>query len=284
MFYNQDLQLMATNVNITAPGIENGSRIQLYNITKSVELYNQQPDLTSTTFSTTVDLDSNDVDNGDTIRMRVTCQAGATALLPLEVIGTINSAGLTFPQSQQSDTVYDGIGIDGSIFDSSNGGDTTSGLTMTPDGTNILITLSDSVPPYQVTVQQIYSYFAYLQTEATGITTFYNAITPVDGLNFRINVDHVDLKIQNTGTNDINLMGGRLFRSNETTVVYTDSTQNYGTITHDTGFLLQFIQPQVETALGDIVASATDMSTVKADVAAIKSDPNLNLITAIYTS
>jgi len=274
---------MATNVNITAPEIEDGSRIQLYNITKSGELYNQQPDLSSATFSTTVDLDSTDVDDGDTIRMRVTCQASATALLPLEVIGIINSAGLTFPQSQQDDTVYNDIGIDGSIF-AGPGGDTTTGLTMTPDGSNILINLSDTVSPYQVTAQQIYSYFAYLQTEATGITTFYNAITPVDGLNFRINVDQVDLRIQNTGTNDVNLMGGRLFRSNETTVVYTDSTQNYGTITHDTGFLLQFIQPQVEAALGNSVASAADMTTVKADVASIKSDPNLNLITAIYTS
>ena len=272
---------MATNVNITAPVIEDGSRIQLYNMTKSVELYNQEPDLTSNTFSTTVDLDSSEVSSTDTIRMRVTCQAGATALLPLEVIGVINSAGLEFPQSQQDDTVYNDIDIDGSIFAGPNG-DSTSGLTMTPDGSNILINLSDTVSPYQVTAQQIYSYFAYLQTTADGITTFYNAITPVDGLNFRINVDHADLKIQNTGTNDINLMGGRLFRSNETSIIYTDSSQSYGTITHDTGFLLQYIQPQVEAALGNSVASATDMATVKADVASIK--PNTNLITAIYTS
>ncbi len=275
---------MATLVDITAPEIENGSRIQLWNVTVGVELYNDQPTISEgNTFSTTVDLESANVSAGDTIRMRVTCQAGATALLPLEVVGVINSAGLTFPQSQQSDTVYDDIGIDGSIFAGPNG-DSTTGLTMTPDGTNILINLSDTISPYQVSVQQLYSYFAYLQTTSTGITTFYNAITPVDGLNFRVNIDHADLKIQNTGANDVNLMGGRLFRSNETTVVYTDSNQNYGTITHDTGFLLQFIQPQVEAALGNTMASATDMATVKTDVAAIKSDPNLNLITAIYTS
>ena len=275
---------MANNVNITAPEIQNGSRIQLYNITKSAQLYNAEPDLSSSTFSHIVDLDGNDVDAGDTIRMRVTCQATTTALLPLEVIGVINSAGLTFPQSQQADTVYNNIGIDGSIFDSSNGGDNITGLTMTSDGTNILINLSDTVSPYQVTAQQIYSYFAYLQTTSTGITTFYNAITPVDGLNFRINASDVNLKIQNTGTNDVNLMGGRLFRSDETSIIHTDSSQNYGTITHDTGFLLQFIQPQVEAALGNSVASATDMTTVKSDVAAIKSNPNLNLLTAFYAS
>ena len=49
---------MATNVNITAPEIEDGSRIQLYNVTKSVSLYNSQPDLSVNSFSTTVDLDS----------------------------------------------------------------------------------------------------------------------------------------------------------------------------------------------------------------------------------
>jgi hypothetical protein len=277
---------MANNVNITAPLIQNGSRIQLYNITKSVQLYNDEPTISeSNTFSHTVDLDGTDVDAGNTIRMRVTCQASTTALLPLEVIGVINSAGLEFPQSQQDDTVYNSIGIDGSIFDSSTGGDNTTGLTMTPDdGTNILINLSDTVPPYQVTAQQIYSYFAYLQTTSTGITTFYNAITPVDGLNFRINASEVNLRIQNTGTNDINLMGGRLFRSDETSIIHTDSSQSYGTITHDTGFLLQFIQPQVEAALGNSVASATDMATVKSDVASIKSNPNLNLLTAFYTS
>ena len=271
---------MPTNVNITAPQIQNGSRIQLYNITKNGQLYNDEPNLSSSTFSHTVDLVAdNDVDDGDTIRMRVTCQATTTALLPLEVIGVINSAGLTFPQSQQNDTVYNSIGIDGSIFDSSTGGDSTTGLTMTPDGTNILINISDTVPPYQVTAQQIYSYFAYLQTKETGITTFYNAITPVDGLNFRINASEVNLRIQNTGTNDINLMGGRLFRSDETSIIHTDSSQSYGTITHDTGFLLQFIQPQVEAALGNSVASATDMATVKSDVASIKS--NVNLIPAL---
>jgi hypothetical protein len=74
------------------------------------------------------------------------------------------------------------------------------------------------------------------------------------------------------------LIGGRLYRDNDTSIVYTDSSQSYGTITHDTGFLLQFIQPQVEAALGNTVASATDMATVKADVATIKSNPNINLI------
>lgn len=271
---------MATNVNITAPEIEDGSRVQLYNVSKSISLYNSQPDLSVNSFSTSVDLDSSDVDAGDTIRMRVTCQVGgstSTALLPLEVFGVINSAGLTFPQSQQEDTVYNNNNIDGSIF--ADTGDTTTGIAMNPDGNNIRIELSDVTAPYVVTAQQIYNYSQYLQTTGTGIDTFFNAITPLDGLNYRINTSTVDMKIQNIGTNDINLIGGRLYRDNDTSIVYTDSSQSYGTITHDTGFLLQFIQPQVEAALGDTVASATDMATVKADVALIK--PKTNLIPAL---
>lgn len=265
---------MATNVNITAPNIQDGSRIQLYNVTKSVSLYNAEPDLSASTFSTSVDLDSTSVDSGDTIRMRVTCQVTTTALLPLEVFGVINSAGLSFPQSQQTDTVYNNNNIDGSIFAGT--GDTTTGIAMNPDGNNIRIELSDVTAPYVVTAQQIYNYSQYLQTTETGIDTFFNAITPLDGLNYRINTSLVDMKIQNIGTNDINLIGGRLYRDNDTSIVHTDSSQSYGTITHDTGFLLQFIQPQVESALGNSVASATDMAIVKSDVASIK--PNTNLI------
>ena len=270
---------MATLVDITAPNIEDGSRIQLYNVTKSASIYNAEPNLTSSSTLTAVDLDLNTVDAGDTIRMRVTCQVTTTALLPLEVFGVINSAGLSFPQSQQTDTVYNNNNIDGEIFSGS--GDTNTGLAMNPDGTNIRIELSDVTAPYVVTAQQIYNYSQYLQTTEAGIDTFFNAITPLDGLNYRINTSIVDMKIQNIGTNDINLIGGRLYRDDDTSIVYTDSSQSYGTITHDTGFLLQFIQPQVEAALGNTVASATDMATVKADVATIKSNPNINLIPAL---
>ena len=172
--------------------------------------------------------------------------------------------------------MYNDNNIDGSIF--AGDGDTTTGIAMNPDGTNIRIELSDVTAPYVVTAQQIYNYSQYLQTTETGIDDFFNAITPLDGLNYRINTSIVNMKIQNIGTNDINLMGGRLYRDNDTSIVYTDSSQSYGTITHDTGFLLQFIQPQVEAALGNSVASATDMATVKSDVATIKSNPNINLI------
>lgn len=265
------------SVNITAPEIENGSRVQLYNITKSVSIYNSKPDLSSNTFSHSVEIPTaNVIEAGDTIRMRVTCQTTTTALLPLEVFGVINSAGLEFPQSQQTDTVYNNNNIDGSIF--ANTGDTNTGIAMNPDGNNIRIELSDVTPPYIITAQQIYNYSQYLQTTQTGIESFFNAITPLDGLNYRINTSNVDMKIQNIGSNDINIAGGRLYRDNDTSIVHTDSSQSYGTITHDTGFLLQFIQPQVEAALSGTVASATDMATVKSDVATIKSNPNLNLI------
>lgn len=266
---------MATNVNITAPEIEVNTRIHIYNVSTSTTLHNGE--LTSGTFSIQVDLDSADVSAGDTIRMRATCQVTTTALLPLEVYGVINSSGLSFPQSQQTDTVYNNNNIDGSIF--ADTGDTTTGIAMNPDGTNIRIDLSDVTAPYIVTAQQIYNYTQYLQTTQTGIINFFNAITPLDNLNYRINTSIVDMKIQNVGTNDINIAGGRLYRDNDTSIVYTDSSQSYGTITHDTGFLLQFIQPQVESALGNTVASATDMATVKADVALIK--PNTNLIPAL---
>ena len=97
-------------------------------------------------------------------------------------------------------------------------------------------------------------------------------------MNYRINTDVVDLKIQNTTAVDTILKGGRLYRDDNTSVIDTSSATGAGTgsFTHDTGFLLQYITPQVENAVdGAGLASGTDMNTVKSDVQTIKNNTSV---------
>ena len=80
-------------------------------------------------------------------------------------------------------------------------------------------------------------------------TGFAGAITPVDQMNYRINASVVPLKIQNTGSTDVVLNGGRLYRDDSVSVLDTGAGSGTGSIMQDTGFLVQYIQPQVGTAL-----------------------------------
>ena len=207
-----------------------------------------------------------DFDLGETVRIRITCAAATGAFEPFLGTTLTNASGFSLKANQVADTVYNANGIDGSS--------TAIEADFEPDYANFQIdtTETDGV----VTVQEVYAYYAYLITTTDGIDKFYGAITPIDGMNYQINTSVVNLKIQNTTSIDTILKGGRLYRDDNTSVIDTDSSTGAGTgsFTHDTGFLLQYIAPQVESAL-DIAASATDMTTVKSDVQSIKSSTGL---------
>lgn len=208
-----------------------------------------------------------DFDLGEIVRIRITCAAAAGAFEPFLGTTLTNASGFSLKANQVADTIYNTNGIDGSSaaieadFD--------------PDYTHFQIdtTETDGV----VTVQEVYAYYAYLITTTQGIDKFFGAITPIDGMNYRINTSVVNLKLQNTTQHDTILKGGRIYRDDNTSVIDTDSGTGAGTgsFTHDTGFLLQYIAPQVEAALSNQVASASDMSTVKNDVESIKSNTGM---------
>ena len=254
----------------TLTNIEAGSTIQLYNMETggAGEIVNTTVGGTAGEKVTHTGTYANSLaEPGDEIRLRVTCQSGTAALLPYEVFGVAQSSGISFKVNQRADTVYNANGIDGS--------DTSITSEFTADYTNIQIDSSET--DGVVTVQEIYAFYAYSVTTADGIDNFFGAITPIDGMNYRINTDVVDLKIQNTTDVDTILKGGRLYRDDNTSVIDTDSATGAGTgsFTHDTGFLLQYIAPQVENAIGNQVASATDMTTVKSDVQTIKNNTSV---------
>ena len=270
-----DAQIVGTYGDIsvlpyTLTNIEAGSTIQLYNMETArlgqiVNTTVTGDPGTKVTHSGTYA--NNLAEPGDEIRLRVTCQSGTTALLPYEAFGVAQSSGISFKVNQRADTVYNNNGIDGSA--------TAITSEFSADYANLQIDSSET--DGVVTVQEIYAFYAYSVTTSEGIDNFFGAITPIDGMNYRINTDVVDLKIQNTTSVDTILKGGRLYRDDNTSVIDTNSSTGAGTgsFTHDTGFLLQYLQPQVESAIGNQVASATDMTTVKSDVQTIKNNTSV---------
>ena len=260
---NYSAEFLTMPATISAPEIVSGSRVRLYNLTKSIELVNEI--LTSKGISKQYDLLGSLVSVGDIIEMRATYQNGLTAKLPLKILGVVSTGGVSFADSQEDDAIYISNNINGSAI---------TGITLTPDYTNIQIDLSDNTPPYEITAQQVYNYFCYIITTEQGIRNFYGAITPIDRMNYQINSSVVALKIQNTGSTDVIINGGRLFRDDNISIIDTGVGAGSGSLMHDTGFLLQYIQPQVDAAVGNLAQDA-DMQTVKTDVAKIKKNASL---------
>ena len=163
--------------------------------------------------------------------------------------------GLTFATEQENDATYIGNNINGSAI---------SGITLSPDYTNIEIDLSDSSAPYEISAQSLYNYYIHLLTTSQGIANFFGAITPIDRMNYQVNSAVVPIKIQNTGSTDVVINGGRIFRDDGVSIISTGTGAGTGSLVHDTGFLLQFLQPQVAAALTAFgTASATDLTSME---------------------
>ena len=237
-----------------------GSTVQLYNVSNDGnEISNTVVTGTAGTKVTYSGTYANSLaDADDEVRLRITCAAADGAFLPYESFGVATAAGISFKANQVADTVYNDNAIDGSAtnYDSAS-------LTITPDYSNFELDVSDSDNPGSVTVQQIYAKYAYLITTTDGIDKFFGAITAENTSNYRINTDVADLKIQNISSSDMIITGARLYRDDNTTVI-KKGPASAGTLSHDTGEFLQYIQPQVEAALnGYGVLGPDDLNAVK---------------------
>ena len=56
-----------------------------------------------------------------------------------------------------------------------------------------------------------------------GIENWFNAITAINAMNYRINVSNADIKLQNTGSTPLVISGARIFRSDGTSVLHADA-------------------------------------------------------------
>ena len=248
----------------TITNVEAGSTVQLYNVTDSNEISNAVVTGTAGTKVTYSGTYANSLaDPNDEVRLRITCAASDGAFLPFETFGVASTAGISFKANQVDDTIYNDNAVDGSATNYD-----TASLTITPDYSNFELDISDDDDPGSVTVQQIYAKYAYLITTTDGIDKFFGAITAENPSNYRINTDVVDLKIQNISSSDIIITGARLYRDDSTTVIIKGPAGS-GTLSHDTGKFLQFIQPQVTAALNGYGALGPD------DLNAVKKNTNL---------
>ena len=216
--------------------IEGTSRVQIYNVTKDAEVVNTQYSSADPFIDVSGTYASSQIAVGDTVRLRVTCVVGATALLPFVQTVVATAAGIIFQVDQKPDTVYNTNGIDATQI-----------TTFSADYTNTPMGIDLSETDGNATVQEIYSFLVYSQTSSDGIDKWFGLIQAIDGSNFQIDQSIADVRIQNVGNVAVNISGGRLFRKDGGSVLY-GVTGDYP-ISLDTGSLVTNIQPQIESSL-----------------------------------
>jgi len=226
----------ANGTNIILPwsvtNIEAGSTLQLYNVTKDAEVVNQVVSGTSDNGTYT----TSQISANDNIRLRLTCQAGTEAFLAYEAFGVATTAGISFRADQQADTVYNGNGIDGSNIS-----------TLTADYPNVQIDISDG--DGFADARELYAFYVYQSTTSTGIENWFGAMTAIDAMNYRVNTDVVDIKLQNTGSTALVITGARIYRDNGTSILHAETGDLPMTL--DAGELVQYIAPQLDTAMNN---------------------------------
>lgn len=202
------VQLPSTNVTIDATAIIAGSRVQLWNVTDGIELYNA--DLTVDGLSFELPYVSSKV-----IRLR----ADHATKLPLETVGVLTASGLTFLDVQDEDDVYLGNGIDGSLV-----------TEFVPDQANIQVDIND--PDGVTDVQRLYAWLQWYMTTEEGVRSdFFGSVSAIDSANYQIDQSKANIKLDNISVVPVRVVGGNLTRRDGTTVIAAAS----GSIQMDPG-------------------------------------------------
>lgn len=201
--------VITQNVNITDENLIDDSRVQIYNVTKGAELDNSVVSGGSG-YSFTANLADASIDEGDTIRLRATYQTGVVAMEELEVSGVVTGSGLTFTNSQTSHEVFDAYGVDGSTI-----------TEFSFDSGNIEVDINDTDNTTQI--QRLACWETYFETTEQGIRDFFGCINWESLNSIKIEVAMCDLKLDNVKVNPLQITGGRLYRSDGTTVIASGS-------------------------------------------------------------
>jgi hypothetical protein len=215
--------------------VEATATLQLYNATKNLEVVNQV--VTGVAGDKVVDsgtYTTSQIEAGDNIRLRITCQAGTSALLPYEAFAVASSAGVSFRADQKEDAIYNQNAIDGSSV-----------TTLTADYPNVQIDISDG--DGFADSRELYAFAVYQSTTTEGIDKWFNAITAIDSANYRINTANADIKLQNKGNVPLTITGARIFRDDGTSVLFAELGDQ--PMVQDTGELVQYIAPQIDGAM-----------------------------------
>lgn len=180
--------LPAIYQSVTVSGVVAGSRVQIYDATNSVELFNDTSGYAWT--------DSVAAAAPRAIRVRVANQSGATAYNFIEAnVGTCGttspSNAVTYLASQTPDTVYNANAIDGSAV---------TGITISDGIDRLVINIGGG----SVSWPQIYAYNVYWLTTSAGIVDDGSIITATDTANYSVTL----FKIRNSSATPLNITGG----------------------------------------------------------------------------
>jgi hypothetical protein len=183
---------------ISVTGLLSGSRVQIYDVTNSLELYNAIVAGASLTLNKTWTSDI-------TVRLRVTYCVGLSAKLPVLQTAIFGASGAGFLVDQLDDQVYIGNNIDGSSV-----------TEFTSNFSTVLVEVND--PDGVTTVQRLYNWYIYELTVANGIAGYFGAAIAEDSANYRINASLINLKIKSAQTTPIQIIGARLYRDDGSSI------------------------------------------------------------------
>jgi len=194
---------------VSITGITAGSRLRVYNNTTASEVVNQI--VAGTSYSATYN-EGTGYTTGNTLTITTTWQSGTSAKLPFSTQVVVGSTGWSALVNQQNDTVYNGIGVDGSTI-----------TEFTPDYPNVQVDISD--PNGQTSIDRLYSWFVSVTTSADGIRNWFGGIVAEDAANFRVVTSILNLKLDNLSANGVEFTGGqRLYRDDNASPLVASTT------------------------------------------------------------
>jgi hypothetical protein len=153
----------------TISNIVPNSRLRIFNVTTDTETFNGI--VTGNNYTENYTEGSN-YTNGDSLQIRLTYQSGVTAQLGFQQNVSVGSIGWSTIVEQEDDLVYITYGIDGSTI--------TKFEIDIPNldfDLNIVANFSGA---------ELYAWYSNMLTTEDGIRSFFNAITPIDAANVRL--------------------------------------------------------------------------------------------------
>jgi hypothetical protein len=205
---------------VSITGIIAGSRLQIYNVTTATEIVNTI--VAGTTYAATY-TEGVGYTSGNTLRIRLASQSGATAYRPYTALVIAGATGWSALASQAVDAVYNSNAIDGSTV-----------TECAPDGANVEIDVTDT--DNITTLSRIYAWFIYNLMSSTGISTFFGGMSATDTANYLVDGTVVDLAFDNKKSNLLTVTGGFIQKSGgarglasatTTGAIYFDSGRAY---------------------------------------------------------
>jgi hypothetical protein len=119
-----------------------------------------------------------------TVTLTATYTSGATAKLGVSATGVFTATGVSFLNSQEDDTVYNGYAIDGSLV---------TGFSADYAQDDVNLTMATNF-----TAANLYAWWIYTLTTEDGIRNFFGGITALDAANLQINTSIVSIFLDNS--------------------------------------------------------------------------------------